>query len=77
MTEFNDWRQQRVLRWWGYLLTDGSIHTRRYFDDPGDIDEAKESDFVEHVVQPFGSCSKANAEKTVEIECMKHLASLK
>jgi hypothetical protein len=53
------------------------MHTRRYFEDPGDIEEAKESDFVEHVVEPFGSYSKDNAKRSVEIECMKYLQSLK
>jgi hypothetical protein len=66
----------RKLKWWGYLLDDGTMHTRRYFDDK-DLAEAVESGSVEFIVEPFDSFSKANAEKTVELECMKHLASLK
>ena len=66
-----------LFRWWGYLLADGSMHTRRYFDDPKDIAEAVESDFVEFIVEPFKSHSKENAKKTIEIECMKYLTTLK
>ena len=67
----------RKLEWWGYLLNNGEFHTKRYFGDYLDVIEAEESDFVEFVVEPFRSNSADNAKLTVEMECMKHLASLK
>ena len=65
------------LEWWGYLTTCGGIQTRRYFGDPGDILEAEESDFVEHIVRPFYSDSKESAKKSIEIDVVKYLQSLK
>jgi hypothetical protein len=38
--------------WWGYKHISGTYQAKRYFDKL-DIDEAKESDFVEQVVYPF------------------------
>ena len=67
----------RKLEWWGYLSIHGEFVTRRYLGDYLDIIEAQESDFVEFVLEPFRSNSADNAKLTVEMECMKHLASLK
>jgi hypothetical protein len=67
----------RKLEWWGYLLMNGEFYTRRYLGNYLDIIEAQESDFVEFVVEPFGSSSADNAKLTVELECMKHLMNLK
>jgi hypothetical protein len=69
--------KNRKLQFWGYMLTNGVVCIRRYFDDPGDLAEAAESDFVEYVVQPFESSSRDSAIKEVEAECMKYLKSLK
>ena len=50
--------------WYGYKHTDGSVHTKRYFSH-GDIEEARESDFVAHVVGPFEADNRESAVKTM------------
>jgi hypothetical protein len=39
-------------KWWGYLHENGSVQAKRFYS-VGDLDEAAESPFVVHVVQPF------------------------
>jgi len=40
------------FKWWGYRHVDGSIHAKRYFDAL-DIEEARESPFVDTCYGPF------------------------
>ena len=49
-----------TLQWWGYKHTNGSIQVKRYFDAL-DIQEARESPFVAHVVQPFEAGNREQA----------------
>jgi len=39
-------------KWCGYRHVDGSIHVKRYFDSR-DIQECRESDFVNMIFGPF------------------------
>ncbi len=41
-----------VIKWWGYKHVNGSFHAKRFFDDK-DLQEARESDFVEQVFEPI------------------------
>ncbi len=54
------------LQWWGYKHINGSLQAKRYWGDPRDISEAKESDFVERVVGPFEAVDRADALSKVE-----------
>lgn len=51
-------------KWWGYLHTDGSIHTKRYFGIR-DIDEAVESTFVDRIYGPFEAENSDAARKRI------------
>lgn len=51
-------------RWWGYLHTDGSVHAKRYFDQR-DLDEARESTFVDQIMEPFDAESSMDAVSTL------------
>ena len=51
---------QESLTWWGYLHINGHIQVKRFFDSR-DIDDAKESPFVEKVFMPFPAFSRENA----------------
>lgn len=42
----------RGVKWWGYLHVSGTLQLKRYFG-PLDIQEAKESEFVEFVAGPW------------------------
>ena len=44
--------EEPQLQWWGYRHINGSIQVKRYFDKR-DLEEARESDFVDTVVSPF------------------------
>lgn len=46
--------------WWGYLHTCGSVMPKRYFD-MRDLQEARESSFVQTVVNPFPAKDRADA----------------
>lgn len=48
------------MMWYGYMHVSGSIHLKRY-NDSGDIDEARESDFVEQVYGPFAAKTQSEA----------------
>jgi len=41
-----------MIKWWGYLHKDGTLHLKRYFDRR-DIQEATESPFVRQAWGPF------------------------
>jgi len=47
-------------KWYGYLLTNGEIQVKRYFDRR-DIEEANESDFVALVLPPFDAEHREDA----------------
>jgi len=53
------------LEWWGYRHINGSFHVKRYFFDPGDLDEAMESPFVKAVTTPFPATSRSEAIRIV------------
>jgi hypothetical protein len=53
------------LLWWGYRHTNGDVQAKRYWDDPGDLREAAQSDFVQQVVQPFEAASRDEALKII------------
>lgn len=53
------------IEWWGYLHTNGSIHTKRYFGEL-DITEAHESPFCARVVGPFEAKTGDEARATVK-----------
>lgn len=55
-----------ALMWWGYIHTNDTIQVKRYFG-PEDIEEAKESPFVQCCHGPFEANSRREAkEKLVE-----------
>ncbi len=47
-------------RWYGYSHVDGEIHVKRYFDRR-DIEEARESIFVDAVTGPFDAEDRDSA----------------
>ena len=49
------------LAWWGYIHTNGSIQVKRWFDDPLDLREARESPFVDRVYGPFEADGREEA----------------
>jgi len=49
-----------MLKWWGYIHIDGSIHVKRFIDF-GDILEAQSSDFVKSITGPFEANSRSEA----------------
>jgi len=52
--------QVQTLSWYGYLHVNSTKHLKRYMGDPGDIEEARSSDFVTKVVGPFeATCRQA------------------
>jgi hypothetical protein len=52
-------------RWWGYLHTDGTIHVKRYFGDPRDIEEARMSEFCIRVVPLFYASNRLMARSNI------------
>ena len=54
-----------INRWWGYLHVSGSISVKRYFDAE-QISEAKNSPFVEKVIEPFEAKNREEALIIVE-----------
>lgn len=52
MAKGNNMNEETKNLWWGYKHTNGSLQVKRYFDKR-DIDEAKESDFVDVAAGPF------------------------
>ena len=49
-----------MVKWWGYIHVDGSLHVKRFFDF-GDILEAQASDFVKSVTAPFEADSRSES----------------
>lgn len=48
------------VEWWGYLHINGSIQVKRFYDKR-DLDEARESPFVERVIDPFLAGTRKDA----------------
>lgn len=42
-----------TLKWWGYKHLDGGIHAKRFFDNLADLNEARNSPFVQDAIGPF------------------------
>ena len=42
-----------MLKWYAYKHVNGELHLKRYWNDYGDIIEARESPFVAEVTEPF------------------------
>jgi len=53
-----------AIQWWGYRHTNGTIHTKRYFDKR-DIEEANESPFVDQSTGPFEAGNADDARNIV------------
>ena len=49
------------LAWWGYIHQNGSVQVKRWWGDQRDIEEAKESDFVETTYGPFMAANRQAA----------------
>jgi len=52
-------------QWYGYMHIHGPLHAKRFFDDK-DLQEARESDFVEAVTGPFWAKDREHAIQIVE-----------
>lgn len=59
------------LLWWGYIHTNKELQVKRFFGYE-DIEEAKESSFVEELYGPFEADSKEDARE----ELKRHFGSL-
>lgn len=55
-----------TIQWWGYRHTSGSLQVKRWFGDPLDIQEAKESPFCAAVSQPFDADNREDALRILE-----------
>ncbi len=53
-------------KWWGYRHTNGSIQAKRWWNDPLDLEEARESSFVKTVSLPFEAWGRDDALKQLE-----------
>ena len=49
-----------MIKWWGYIHVNGSIHVKRYFSEL-DTDEAEDSPFVAQVIYPFKAYNREDA----------------
>lgn len=69
----------QLSRWWGYLHENGTVHAKRVWESTieGDLEEASESPFVLHIIEPFYAEDHAHALREVEIEAMKWLKTQK
>jgi len=52
--------------WWGYRHVDGSLHPKRWINDPYNLVEARESPFVATVVGPFPADNREEALATLK-----------
>lgn len=68
-----------LLKWYGYLHENGSVHAKRCFEPTieGDLDEMSESPFVLHVIEPFYARNRAYALREIEIQSMAWLKTQK
>ena len=51
-------RHHSSLEWYAYLHVEGTVHTKRFLGDMGDIREAQLSPFVSRVTGPFEAKNK-------------------
>lgn len=49
------------LEWYAYEHVNGTKHLRRFLGDVGDIQEARDSDFVKRVTGPFEAKNRPEA----------------
>lgn len=49
-----------MVKWWGYLHENGNILAKRY-SDKRDLDDARESPFVQRVFGPFMAKDRKDA----------------
>lgn len=56
----------KLIGWWGYLHTSGTIQIKRYFGRR-DIEEASESPFVQAIVFPFEARDREEAEEYIRL----------
>jgi hypothetical protein len=68
-----------LLKWWGYLHENSSVHAKRVFEPTikGDLEEASESPFVLHVFEPFNAQNRADALRELNIKAMAWLKTQK
>ncbi len=60
-------------KWWGYLLTDGSIQVKRFYGNPEDYRfAAAKNKKIVSVVEPFRANSKDDAIKMLESKINVH-----
>jgi hypothetical protein len=57
-------------QWWGYVHTVGTIQVKPYYSSQ-DLEEARESPFVQLVVGPFDASSREVAIKRLAVEQKK------
>lgn len=53
-----------TLKWWGYRHTSGTVQVKRYHDAE-DIKDARASDFVAEIVEPFDAAGRDEALRIV------------
>lgn len=49
------------IKWWGYIHANGRPHLKRYWGDPRDLQDARESSFCTHVYGPFEASNQKEA----------------
>lgn len=59
------------VTWWGYIHTNGSVIAKRYYDRAA-LRDARESTFVNIVVEPFLADNHSEAVKIIKNENMTH-----
>ena len=55
------------LAWWGYVHTNGSLQVKRWWGDQRDLQEARESDFVETTYGPFMASNRQGAIDHIQV----------
>lgn len=55
--------EEEKIKWWGYFHVNGTFKVKRYWEDPRDLEEARESDFVASVHGPWVCDSATEATK--------------
>lgn len=59
------------MKYWAYRHTDGGIHVKAYREDAphvrDSVDDAYDSPFVKHVLEPFPANDRAEAEQIAKL----------
>lgn len=65
-----------MRRWYAYLHREGSLHVRPYLDSTGagDVEDARESPYVEAVVGPYDAHDRVRATAYAREEIAAQLA---